>query len=308
MELKFNIKAVAQMSGLSAHTIRAWEKRYKILSPARSESNRRLYDKTDVERLKLLRQAIQAGHSIGQIAKLSDATLLSLSLDSPDPSVPKTNFNQDRSSTEFLASCEIALDQMDQEMLEESLARGSANLGANELIEKVILPLVNLLDARWNDGTVSISQEHLASAALRTYLDGVRSGLRAASQAPRMLVTTPKNQVHEIGALIVAAVSALEGWHVTYFGSNMPADEIAKAAKKCGADAVGLSLVFPLDDPDIATELRNLRQQLGPEVPILIGGRGASSYSGSIAEIDGHNIQSLESLRQTLGKIWLAVG
>ncbi len=300
MELKFNIKAVAQMSGLSAHTIRAWEKRYQILSPARSESNRRLYNAADVERLKLLRQAVQAGHSIGQVANLTDTTLLSLSVDSAESSVSKANFNQDRSPTEFLASCEIALDQMNQEVLEESLARGSANLGANELIEGVILPLVNILDARWNDGTVSISQEHLASAALRTYLDGIRSGLRASSHAPRLLVTTPKNQIHEIGALIVAAVSALEGWHVTYLGANMPSEEIAKAVKRCSADAVGLSIVYPLDDREIATELWQIRRQLGPAFPILIGGRGAANYAESIAEINGHNIQTLDSLRQTL--------
>ena len=303
MELKFTIKAVAQMSGLSAHTIRAWEKRYQVLTPARSESNRRLYDSTDVERLKLLRQAVQSGHSIGQVANLPDSTLLSLGAESAKRSAPAAIVHQDRSPSEFLASCENALEQMDQEILEEALARGSANLGANGLIEGVILPLVKLLDSRWADGTVSISQEHLASAALRAYLERVRSGLRASRQAPRLLVTTPKNQIHEIGALIVAAVSALEGWHVTYLGSNMPSDEIAKAAKKCSADAVGLSLVFPLDDQEIPTELRNLRRQLGPEVPILIGGRGAASYLASIEEINGLNIQTLADLRQILARI-----
>src|SRR5579871_2950965 len=70
-ETMHTIKFVAQHTGLSAHTIRAWERRYAALSPERTATNRRLYSTDDMEKLSLLRRAVQAGHNIGQIARLS---------------------------------------------------------------------------------------------------------------------------------------------------------------------------------------------------------------------------------------------
>ncbi len=304
MDMKYTIRAVAQLTGLSAHTIRAWERRHQVLSPARTETNRRVYEDSEIERLKLFRGAVAAGHGIGQIAHLSNEDLGNLAT-SPGPlgQLLSAESATGSSSATYLAACENAMDRMDADSLERTLIRAAASLGLTGMLEGVIIPLVELISARWIAGTTSIAQEHLTSAVLRTYLENVRSSMRSTSRAPRLLVTTPRNQVHEIGALIVSIVASMQGWNVTYLGPNLPAVEIANATRQCTAHAVALSLVFPDDDPTLADELKLLRHTLGPAVPILVGGRAASNYVAAIEAMGAQNVHTLSGLRESLDQI-----
>ncbi|MDB6059205.1 MAG: transcriptional regulator, MerR family, partial [Verrucomicrobiales bacterium] len=125
MKPAHSIRAVVLATGLSAHVIRIWEKRYRVVQPARTGTNRRLYSAEDVERLILLREATQAGHSIGAIADLSADALRKLI-----PSVaPKVNAQPDRpvvrSSDDHLADCVDAIQHLNSRKLEQSLDRAA---------------------------------------------------------------------------------------------------------------------------------------------------------------------------------------
>lgn len=303
--MKYTIKTVAQLTGLSAHTIRAWERRHSILCPSRSDTNRRLYEDADVEQLKLLRQAVESGHAIGQVAQLSTEDLRRLSAFAVTPKIAPVSGTSGSSAAALLAACEDAMDRLAADTLEQVLVRAGATLGLTGLLEGVVVPLVERISVRWLEGTTTIAQEHLATAVLRTYLDGVRAAMRPSADAPRLLVTTPRNQLHEIGALIVSIVASMQGWQVIYLGPNLPAEEIARAARQCAAHAVGLSIVFPHDDPTLEDDLRLLRRALGPVVPILIGGRSAGHYQAAIDAIGAHHIHSLPILRDSLDQIRL---
>jgi methanogenic corrinoid protein MtbC1 len=195
------------------------------------------------------------------------------------------------------------MERMDSESFEQTLIHAAANLGLTGLLEGVIIPFVEIIGVRWVAGTATIAQEHLVSAILRKYLVSVLSTMRTTSQAPRLLVTTPTNQTHEIGGLIVSVVASMQGWNVIYLGANLPAIEIANATRQCAAHAVGLSLVYPHDDPTLPDELSLLRRTLGSAVPILVGGRAANSYSVAIDSIGAHNVQTISALRESLDQI-----
>lgn len=300
--MNYTIRTVTQMTGLSDHTIRAWERRYGVLKPARTETNRRLYDDDDVERLRLLNQGVSQGHTIGQIARLSADELRKLVATDERTARPSARPAIGEASPQ-LQICLSAIDAMDVDALEQALARAGAESGVADVVERLIVPLVESIGARWADGATSIAQEHMATAVIRTFLERQRSTLRAMPNAPRLIVTTPTHQYHEIGALIVAVVAALHGWSVTYLGPNLPAKEIALASRQCGADAIGLSLVFPIDDGTIGGELRALRDHVGAALSILVGGRAASHYRALIEEIDGEIVPDLPSLRSTLDRI-----
>lgn len=297
MAVRYTIRTVASRTGLSEHTIRAWERRYSALSPERTETNRRLYGQEDMERLALLRLAVEGGHAIGQVANLSDAELRSLS--GSDASPGPAPVDRESPST-YLKAAEHAIDGLDADALERVLTRGGAALGIGGLVETVVLPLTATIGRRWEEGTMRVSHEHMASAVLRTYLERVRTSMVAPTFAPRLLVTTPSGQFHEIGALIVSIVAAMQGWHVTYLGPNLPADEIAAAARQTGVRAVGLSLVYPVGDPSVESELARLRAQLDPTVPILVGGRAAESYREAIQRAGASQVTSLQELRAIL--------
>ncbi len=297
VSVQHSIKVVAALSGLSPHTIRAWEKRYAVLTPNRTDTNRRLYEEADIQRLILLKGAVGAGHAISQVANLPDADLEKLQR--PRPVTEPMPLGPDSAVQECIA----AMERLDATTLEFALTRSTAALGVDRFIDHVVMPFIAHLDRGWENRGIRIAQEHLASATLRTHLERVRQSIAAPALAPSLLVTTPVNQVHELGALIVAILAAVSGWQVTYLGPNLPAREIAAAAAQTGARAVALSIVFPLDDLDLPIELKELRKKLDPAIQILIGGRGARHYKSAIKQIGGTTIADLPALRAALNQI-----
>lgn len=301
--MKYSIRTVAQMTGLSVHTIRAWEKRYGVLSPERTDSNRRVYSTQDVDHLKLLASAVNDGHSIGVVAHLSTEELAQVRGTERPPTASVAQEPATLGSDGFHSDCQRWIDELDGDRLKDTLARAGVALGFAETVNRVITPLLESVGYKWAHGTGSIAQEHLLTATVTEFLTTSQQRLRAAPDAPRILVTTPAGQIHEIGALMVCGFAALAGWQVSYLGPNLPTDEIARAAVQSRSDAIALSIVFPYQDPGLAKELRRLRLALGERTPILIGGQAAPHFSEAIEEIGATQLDSLGDLQTELARI-----
>ncbi|MFH1567783.1 MAG: cobalamin-dependent protein, partial [Gemmatimonadota bacterium] len=110
-------------------------------------------------------------------------------------------------------------------------------------------------------------------------------------------------QVHEIGALLVAGTATTGGWRVAYLGPDLPADEIAGAARRHGATAVALSIVYPADDPLMGQEIQRLRRGLGDEVALLAGGRSAEAYRRDLVGAGAVMVGDLADLRDKLAAL-----
>lgn len=301
MGLTYTIGTLANLSGISQHTIRAWERRYQALSPGRSATNRRIYLQEDLDRLSLLKRIVESGHSIGQVAQLPLEQLRTL-VDLPGPTF---DHSMSHGAGSHLAACRNAIEHLDPERLEECLVRGGAELGITRLLDEVIGPFLSSIDTGWTDGSISVSQEHMATAVLRSYLDQVRLSMPGDAHAPRLIVTTPRDQYHEIGALIVAIVAAMQSWRVSYLGPNLPVADIADAVRKTGAKAVALSIVYPEDDVSLGGELLALREELGSGVTILVGGRASNHYGHALQRIEAIVCQDLAAFRESLKHISL---
>jgi methylmalonyl-CoA mutase cobalamin-binding subunit len=115
-----------------------------------------------------------------------------------------------------------------------------------------------------------------------------------------MVVATPAGQIHEFGALLVAATAAIEGWRLTYLGADLPAEDIVEAAILTRPSAVVLSVVFPAGDPMLADELRRLRATLPRTIALVVGGAASSAYSRVLEEIGAVRLGSLEEFRTQL--------
>ncbi|MFM9014731.1 MAG: cobalamin-dependent protein, partial [Gemmatimonadota bacterium] len=107
-------------------------------------------------------------------------------------------------------------------------------------------------------------------------------------------------QLHELGAMLAATSAGGHGWRVVYLGPNLPAEELARAAQVARADAIALSVIYPIDDQKVADELRRLRRLLPPKVSLVVGGGGATSYTGVLREIGAVTIGPLSDLRRWL--------
>lgn len=296
------IRVAARRTGLSAHVIRAWEKRYGAVTPHRTETNRRVYSQEDVERLALLRRSTLLGRSIGQIAKLStdelrrlvaedEAAQRAASSSESIETAPTTGH-----SARVLAACIEAATELNAARLQHELDAAVVTLSRPVLMSDVIVPLMQSLGTAWREGSVRVAHEHLATAVVRSFVGGLNGAFHVPANAPQILVTTPSGQLHEIGALLAAAVAGADGWRTTYLGPSLPADEIAGAARQSDARVVALSIVYPTDDPHVRNELVKLAQFLPSTTRLIVGGRGASSYRSALEEIGAIQVSDLESL------------
>jgi methanogenic corrinoid protein MtbC1 len=143
-----------------------------------------------------------------------------------------------------------------------------------------------------------VAHEHLATAVFRRVLGWIMATYEVHAAAPRAVVATPARQLHELGAMLVAAAAAAEGWGVTYLGADLPAADILAAARQVGARVVALSLVYPADDPELPGELARLRGDLPAGVALLVGGAGVPR--AAVEAAGARVVDSLGDLRLLL--------
>lgn len=298
-EPRHPIRVVAQRTGLSTPVLRAWERRYEVVAPSRSEGGQRLYSDADIRRLQLLATAVDGGRSIGMIASLASTELEAL-------------IDEDRETPIHVGKAEVAPDvdrvrealAMVEELrtaeLEQFLMRAAVELRPHELVEGLMVPLLQEVGRGWQAGRLGPSTEHIASVAIRRFLEWVSGTNQTDDTAPLAITGTPAGQRHEFGALLAGVILAYEGWRVRFLGPDLPAAEIASAAGKLDARLVALSAVHPRLDPAGVTEVLELRRRLDPSVMLVIGGGAADPHRERWQAAGIMNPTSLSSFRTAL--------
>ena len=304
-EYKYPIKVVSQMTGLSVHVIRAWEKRYHVVEPDRTDTNRRLYSVDDIEKLRLLNDASHLGHNIGRLANLSLSELKNL-LSKEKRNIPEDKAGLKYTGTnidEILSECLEAIINYDAKKFESILLNTSARLTQPVLIEDVVIPLVYKIGDMWHSGELRVANEHLASSVIRSFLFNLLESYSINDSAPVLVSATPIGQEHELGALIAGVIAASAGWKVVYLGSNLPAEEIGSVVSYLNAKVVAISLVYPSDDPSLSKELKKLKQILTSNISIIAGGRAADGYLNVLDDIGACVVKNTKQLRLELDTI-----
>jgi len=298
-EPRHPIRVVAQRTGLSTPVLRAWERRYGVVAPHRSDGGQRLYSDADIRRLQLLATAVDGGRSIGLVAELELPQLEALiDEDRETPVHPMGDF-----VAPDVERVKIALDHIEQmrtDDLEQFMMRCAVELRPHELVEGLMVPLLQEIGRGWQAGRLGPSTEHIASVAIRRFLEWMSSTNQKDATAPLALTGTPAGQRHEFGALLAGVVAAYEGWRVRFLGPDLPAAEIARAADKLGARMVALSAVHPRLDATGVQEVVEIRRRLPPTVKVVIGGAGADAHRDHWREAGIVSPQSFSDFRDNL--------
>jgi DNA-binding transcriptional MerR regulator/methylmalonyl-CoA mutase cobalamin-binding subunit len=301
------IQVVARRTGLTVDVLRAWEKRYSVVEPGRSEGGRRLYSDDDIERLRLLRRASKAGRRISQVSSLGTDELATLVREDEREEVesgPEEALGEATAAELYLKTCLAAMERMDAEELEDVLNRALLTLNSQNFIDGLAAPLMRKVGDAWSQGDVRPAHEHVASTVLQRVMARLLDGLQPVTGAPNIVVGTPAGEGHEFGALFVAATAGALGWRVTYLGPNLPAEDIAIAVRDTGADIVALSIVYPTEDTELLEEeLKELRLALPPAVPVLVGGAGMASCKEALDEIEAIQLNDMEELSRALADL-----
>jgi MerR family transcriptional regulator, light-induced transcriptional regulator len=304
---QYLIGTVSKRSGVKSDLVRAWERRYQAVQPTRTAGGHRVYTDQDIARLKLLNQATSHGHSISQIAQFSLDELKKLLQQETVLSVtnPTSLTTGDKKflAEDYIEKCYAAVLAFDARTLESHFENAIVELSSQAFIEELLTPLLTRIGDRWKTGELRPIHEHMTSSVIRSLAYILRNNSPCSEHAPRMIVSTPIGQLHELGALLAAIIAELNGWQVTYLGANLPAEEIAAAVKFTHAKVVTISISFNSDDHVIPKEIRRLRKLIGNQAKLIVGGRAASHYEAVLDEVGVLKIQSYEHFRVILEQL-----
>jgi MerR family transcriptional regulator, light-induced transcriptional regulator len=264
------IGELGRRSGVSPELLRAWERRYGLLRPTRSEGGFRLYSEDDERRVATMRAHLARGLSAAEAARLALAEPASEAV-APDGGAPPSA----RGATEL----RDALDALDEAATHAALDRMLAELSVPAVLDAVVLPYLRELGERWERGEVSVGQEHFASNLLRGRLLGLARGWDGGA-GPRALLACPPGELHDLALLAFGLALRAHGWRITYLGADTPLSTIGELAGDLRPDAV----VLAATTAERFTADRAGLRSLAAAAPLWLAGPGATA---PVAEVAG---------------------
>lgn len=277
---QYPIRAVSKLTGIAIDTLRAWERRHRAVTPVRDDRGR-MYTDADIARLRLLRDAVEHGHSIGRLAGLTDAELRHLADEAEASAVSAVP--PPRSTPLDTAALTAALQTYDAAAIDQQISRLAAVLPPLELLRDVLMPVLAQVGDDWHKGPLRIAHEHLMSATMRNILGSFLRLYARPGVPTRLLFATPAGERHEIGTLGAAMLAASSGLGVTYLGPDLPAREIVESVSPAGAQVLVLGLTATSAGMTREQELRTIVRDLPKDVELWVGGRGALRYTALIS-------------------------
>ncbi len=250
----YKMKTVSRLTGFTPAVLRAWETRHKFLVPARMPSGHRLYTETDLRVLERVRERLEQGHSIGEIAVLgrerilAEAELAERLHSRPRKESPAAIASEARSALslglleELRRAIVAAAQALDTRALDSALDRAFGSVSHAQVLPLVIRPAAEEIGELWAAGKVSVAAEHLASAAFVARLHELLAAHATTEPtAPLALVACLPDEQHEVGALAVAVHLAQGGHRVLYLGQSLPFEDLERACDLAAPAVVALS-------------------------------------------------------------------
>ncbi|MEO8373025.1 MAG: MerR family transcriptional regulator [Candidatus Solibacter sp.] len=293
----YPIRAVARLTGISIDALRAWERRYQAVVPHRTNRGR-LYDAAQVRRLMLLRDATKAGHSIGEVTKLEDAQIQAL-LAAPSSVTPLDA----SSDITVLKPVLLAIENYDYSGANSELGILASLLPVQELVHKVVQPLMELVGKRWYNGTLTVAQEHMVSALLRNLLGGLVRLYHPREPRVRVIFATPASELHEFGILCGAMLAVSVGIEAIYLGPNLPTPEIVSITNRLKPRALVLGVAAPAYVPDLSGAVDFIAGQIPASTEIWIGGRDAQPAIATAASDRIRFLKDFEAMQPHLTRL-----
>lgn len=267
----YTVKQVSALTGVAEATLRAWERRYDVVEPARSPGGYRLYDDTQLKLLREMAALVESGVPASRAA----ATLRDLS--SRGVAVEEHGLGGARpSSAEFI---DAAL-SLEPAVLADVLGRALASGPFEEVADDWIQPQLVLLGEAWETGELSVAQEHFASAGLMRAVAAVFDSSPSVVDGPTVLVGLPAGDQHQLALLSFATCLRRCGVEVVYLGADIPTDEWVLAATRRRARAAVVGVTSAETVP-VAQELVDTLAAVSPPLSVWVGGSCREAIDGA---------------------------
>lgn len=285
---KYNVKAVAHLVGISAVTLRAWERRYGLPSPQRGSQGYRLYSEYDVLVLRWLKTQTENGMNISRAAQY----LADLRQAGADPALAVRRapaVEQQPASPENLARrCVSAWMVLDEHTASEALRLAFSLYPVERVLMDVVRPALVDMGERWHRGEITIAAEHFATQFCIRHLMSMLSAMSSANRPGVIVAACAPGEQHELGLLMLVVMLRWRGWDVRYLGPNLSLERLEEALGPLRPRL----LLFTATRPEAARALRALPDLLlrfpAPMPRVLLGGRGFSDFTELDEAASGH--------------------
>ncbi len=260
-----SIGDICEETGLSPDVVRVWERRYGFPVPVRLPSGHRRYRPEDLNRLRLMAEAVAQGHRPSLAATADDATLKRL--------LQKREGEVWVDLVEELFKGVMAMDTL---AIRSHLDRAQAREGVLPFLRCCVGPLLDRVGMAWAEGQLGIHHEHLLTEVLEDRLRGLRAQQRVQPHSPLILFATLPGERHRLGLLMAALTYAAKGHRTELLGIDLPVANIASAARTLKAACVAVSLSIQSSGEPTRRLILDLQERLPEGCRLIIGGQGAA--------------------------------
>lgn len=259
----YSIKDLEYLSGIKAHTIRIWEKRYNLLDPNRTDTNIRTYSDDDVRRILNVSLLVKSGYKISNVA-LFDHEKLQLEVIRINKNLNDVDKNIDQLLLHTVNLNSFGFENMLDKIISEN--------GFSKTIHQVIFPFFERIGILWQAGSVYAAHEHFITNLIRSRLISETQKFKPAESAKSVLFFLRENEWHELGLLYFNYLAAQAGMRSVYLGQSLPFSDLANLLNNHEFDFVCTSFIQAIEKAELEQYLNNL-SLLFNQNKILIAGR-----------------------------------
>lgn len=253
--MRFQIRDLEEFSGVKAHTIRMWEKRYGLLSPDRTDTNIRTYGMDELKAILNVAYLNQSGYKISKIA--------SMTASERDQLVREVARSKNEGG-EVVNSLKLAMLSFDEVLFDTVTVKYRLAHGFSALVEQVFVPLLEHIGVLWQTNSICPAHEHFISCLIRQKILAATDGLSVpAKHDPHVYVLyLPENELHELGLLYVNYLLRADGRRTIYLGQSVPGEDLDQVVALFNGPIVMVTLLmaFP-QTPELPTYLSELRSR-----------------------------------------------
>ncbi|HZJ07593.1 MAG TPA: MerR family transcriptional regulator [Nocardioidaceae bacterium] len=293
----YTIKQAAQLTGVPETSLRAWERRYAVVAPRRTDAGYRVYDDDAVALVATMRCLVDAGWAPAEAARAvrDDDVPTPMPVPADVRALPRP-----ADAATYMERFLAAAARMDATGIEENLDRAFALGSFEHVVDSWLLPTLEALGEGWSRGEIDVAGEHAASHAVLRRLSASFQAAASSTRGPRVVVGLPPGSGHELGALAYATALRRRGLNVLYLGTNVPELSWGLAVATHRAQAAVLAVPTAEDRKSAAATARSL---LAGNPGLVVGSGGAFgndlvSGAHSLPQSIGRAAQELDRLLQ----------
>jgi DNA-binding transcriptional MerR regulator len=254
----YPIRTVSSMTGVNPITLRAWERRYGLIRPERTQSRRRLYTQHDIDQIHQILTLLDEGITISQVSKMLKGK--------QRPPRPAAGDRWAQEREQMIA----AITRFDEDALNRIYNEALAQYPIDIVTRRLVMPLLEELGRRWTNKEGSIAEEHFFGVYLRNKLGARFHYQSVEAKGARILAACLPGEQHEIGLLLFALAAQAQGYRFILLGADLPIEELRAAARHSQARAIVLSATLRETLERQLTALARLTADL--DIPVFIGG------------------------------------